>query len=236
MELFPYKKMNRFTLNANISVNRFKERLHLAEGQKFVLNKLIHNKNVEYDKFLKQRNFGERIIQLYHGSRVTDPHKLFKTGFSEINGGGNKGPGTYFSNMSRYQLTWFGMHEPVLVCDIIARKGVVNRFRSELNCPVPSWEYVVNDHKMIFPKYLIYYKIIGQTPNLYKNHFGFINYGKFGCSKCDSKLIRCDCPLLPTVDKNDIITINENGSFYHNIRKLRNIFYPKNKLLLDCLF
>ena len=133
---------------------------------------------------------------------------------------GNKGPGVYFANHSRYSLTW-GLRN-VMICDVIADPRYVKRYKSEIISGSKQGmdsEYVVTDPSIIKPKYYIEYKY---NKNVvidiikYHNDNIFVPHGQFGCSKCDLIKTRCDCEQVPVIDQNDILTVFENDENEQN--------------------
>jgi len=207
-------------------VDRFIKRMHLSEHQYRNLDFKIKT----FREFKSNNNFnpkGEKCIQLYHSIRsplkneVTEiVDSIEKNGFQESIYG-NKGPGVYFANHSRYSILWGGGNNAV-ICDVVAANNsihAVNRYRSEIisGSTVSNSEYVITDTSIICPRYFIEYEInkkICREICEKNNWSGFVEHGKMGrpkvtlcqegCENCDRLGTRCDCKQIPAIDCNDL--------------------------------
>jgi hypothetical protein len=155
----------------------------------------LNQKMELYHSVRESESFDDKRIQsiLKHGFRV--PYSSFA----------NKGNGVYLSNHSRYAWNWGG--PVVIVCHVDATCKSIQRFRSELRSGNDNgWEYVVKDPKCVQPKYLIRYAVQGKlSEENRKKHIGWVPHTDTGCPKCTQLPKRCDCPLFPTVDPNDLV-------------------------------
>jgi hypothetical protein len=161
-------------------------------------------------------------LELYHSARCfkrdLDESKelnIFRQGFRFYGGGfGNKGPGSYFANHSRYAWKWGSTYwgGRVIVSHIydLNNKGIV-RFRSEVAAPSPladASEYVVRDPAIVHPRFVIDFCITGDAAPInpvFKPESRYVEHGKFGCHRCDPMLSRCDCEQLPIVLTTDLV-------------------------------
>ncbi len=120
----------------------------------------------------------------------------------------------YLANHSRYSWNWASPRNPVLICEVIADEERISRYRSEIFSPIWNSEYVVKDPELVYPRYILNYKIEGKIPRQIIDQIGYVKHGNFGCVPCDSEVIsrnhkgiRCDCKLEPKIDSRDIIEI-----------------------------
>lgn len=193
----------------NNSIQRFVDRLNLKDEHKFNLINIEINEVNEIPKIFKNC---ETKLELYHSSRDCDYKEIFqkikKNNFIE---GlyGNKGPGIYMSNHSRYSFGWSYSDSEiynVIISEVIYDEKYVKRYRSEIYSPNFNSEYKITKSELIYPKYFILYKIDNLEKDYYKNYknWGFVKHGSFGCEKCDLKVVRCDCEL-ESYDEFDLI-------------------------------
>lgn len=195
----------------DLAVQRFIERLSLPDGLSFKLVDCSENANdAMRDEFSRQKGVYE-VLQLYHAQTGRDnSESICNTGF-RYSYYGNKGIGVYLANHSRYSWNWAGSSLPVLICDVIADDKRISRYRSEVYSPTWNSEYVVADSKLIYPRYILRYEIMGEMSREVVDQAGYVRHGEFGCVSCDSIVfgdrrgIRCDCKLCPTIDLRDVV-------------------------------
>lgn len=195
------------------AIQRFVARLNLPDGFSFMLVDCRENENdVMLDKFNNKRR-ANKFLQLYHAQRDSDHSgSICNTGF-HCSYYGNKGVGVYLANHSRYAWNWASPKNPVLICEVIADEERISRYRSEIFSPTWDSEYVVNDPELVYPRYILKYKIEWKMPRQTLDQIGFVKHGEFGCVPCDSKLFgnrkgtRCDCELEPKIDPRDVVEI-----------------------------
>jgi hypothetical protein len=180
--------------------NRFVERLRLNDFIKFNpkidIVSVVENDNKEMYESWKSKAEGKRVLSLYHATdKLSNYQSIMKHGFY-IGSACNKGYGVYLANHGRYSSFWAG-GKYVLHCDVIYDKEKVKRYRSEVECSLYDSEYVVTDPSLIFPRYLINYKLDIHRDYV-KEHRLYVKHGEFGCEKCDpvneyGYSRRCDC-------------------------------------------
>jgi hypothetical protein len=163
---------------------------------------------------LKNTTSSFSILELYHTTREYDYDIIYngicKNGFNRISYYGNKGPGIYLSNHSRYVSFW-GNGYSALICHVFVNhdKHHVKRFLSELksNNPIYNHEYLVteNINELIYPKYKIDFQIRQNLSYSDTKQFGYVDHGQFGCTQCDKQIRRCDCEQFPTILESDCI-------------------------------
>jgi hypothetical protein len=163
-------------------------------------------------------------LELYHSCQHTSNlhdsriQTILRDGFS-VGLGGTKGPGIYFSNHANYAFEWHAFvsrdnsdraddSPVVMVCHIDPNVQYIQRFRSEIrtqNNKMAS-EYLVTNPALIKVKYLIKCQIdlISYHDDHRRHYNPWQSFGHFGCRKCDSISKRCDCPLTPIIDPNDM--------------------------------
>lgn len=195
------------------SINRFKSRLFLNKSHTFELVSIFEN------KIQSKHGKNKPILELYHTIRDDTYKEVFeKIKENNFTYGmyGNKGPGVYMANHSRYSFGW-GYNDDgirnVIISDVVYQKEYVKRYRSEIYSPCFNSEYVITKPELIYPRYFITYRINSIEKNFYKNYneyenWGYVQHGKFGCIDCDNLIKRCDCEL-ESYDEFDII-YNEN--------------------------
>jgi hypothetical protein len=186
----------------NNSIKRFIQRLNLKENHYFNLI------SIEMNEIKKEPNIPNILnqnvkLELYHTIRDYEYKEIFqkikKDNFME-GMYGNKGPGIYMANHSRYSFGW-GYNDDgirnVIISDVIYDKDYVKRYRSEIYSPNFNSEYKITKSELIYPKYFVLYKIDNLEKYYYKNYenWGYVKHGNFGCKKCDFKVDRCDCEL-----------------------------------------
>lgn len=203
----------------NTPYDRFIKRLYLPENINVAIVDTIKNDNDELlKKFKRNITKKSKILELYHVSREDYSHtqcdtsmSIFSHGFTRSNPYGNKGYGTYLANHGRYSLNWTGPDVPVIVCYVVDNDdGKVERYKSEIYSPESSSEYVIKDYSLIYPAYILKYKVEDNycnEGNKYK--CGYVAHGEFDCEKCDTKneygyATRCDCKY-DTTDLADVI-------------------------------
>ena len=200
-------------------IDNFMRKLYLPKTTNATIIDIIKNDNEELlNKFKRNITKKSKILELYHVSREDYSHddcestmSIFNNGFTMCNPYGNKGYGTYLANHGRYSLNWTGPNVPVLICYVVDNNdGKVERYKSEIYSPESSSEYVIKDFSLIYPAYILKYKV---DDNLYKdnNDFkcGYVTHGEFDCEQCDTKneygyAKRCDCKY-DTIDSYDIV-------------------------------
>jgi len=194
------------------AIQRFVTLLNLPDGLSFTLIDCRENENhIMLDKF-NNRNRVNKILQLYHAQVDSDnSESICNRGF-HFSIYGNKGVGVYLANHSRYSWNWASPRNPVLICEVIAKKGRISRYRSEIFSPIWDSEYVVKDPELVYPRYILKYKIEGEISRQTIDQIGYVKHGEFGCVPCDSKVFggnykgtRCDCNLEPTIDPRDVV-------------------------------
>ncbi len=186
----------------NNSIKRFIQRLNLKENHHFNLI------SIEMNEIKKKPNIPNILnqnvkLELYHTIRDSDYKEIFekikKDNFME-GMYGNKGPGIYMANHSRYSFGW-GYNDDgirnVIISDVIYDKDYVKRYRSEIYSPNFNSEYKITKSELIYPKYFVLYKIDNLEKDYYKKYenWGYVKHGNFGCKNCDIKVERCDCEL-----------------------------------------
>lgn len=190
----------------NNSIKRFIQRLNLKENHRFNLI------NIQINNSPKNNNSSKDILELYHTIRDYEYKEIFqkikKDNFME-GMYGNKGPGIYMANHSRYSFGW-GYNDDgirnVIISEVIYDKEYVKRYRSEIYSPNFNSEYKITKSELIYPKYFVLYKIDNLEKDYYKKYenWGYVKHGNFGCKKCDFKVDRCDCEL-ESYDEFDLI-------------------------------
>lgn len=184
-------------------IDRFIFRLNLPDDAEFKLISFY-----EQPGFIKNNDC--LILELYHtvrdSSYIDIFEKIKKHGF--ISGlYGNKGQGVYMANHGRYSYNW-GWNDNgirnVIISDVLYTNKCF-RYRSEINSSHFKSEYKITDTKTIYPKYFITYSV----SNYNDMQKPYVEYGKFGCTNCDRKQIRCDC-LQDSYDEFDLSPISDN--------------------------
>lgn len=145
-------------------------------------------------------------IRLYHGVNNSDYEtvvdSITKEGFKyDKTCYKNKGVGIYFSSHARYQYLWLGTRSPVIVCDILFdtnnENGIdeISKYHAEVSI---GYEYKITNPKLIVPRVLIEYDIVGDIMELDEieiYHSVYRPLGKSGCKKCDSRMLNCHCKI-----------------------------------------
>lgn len=219
-----YKQQRYFTCSSSVdkqklrdqAIQRFVTRLSLPDGFVFKLIHCHENANESLAQKFYAKIQTHKILQLYHAIRdgakslkgMDVAESICNNGF-RIGPAGNKGRGVYLANHSRYSWNWASMENPVLICDVIADSRLVTRHRSEILSPIMNSEYVVCDPELVFPRYVLEYKVEGEITDDILDRIGYVQHGKFGCTPCDSyegswKGKRCDCKLDPMIDFRDV--------------------------------
>lgn len=192
------------------AIERFVSRLSLPTGGRAQV--LDCRFNTYVSPYFQSAEKTHQVIQLYHAQRGIRDHSdaICREGFN-VTLFGNKGSGVYLANHSRYSWDWAFPGNPVLICNVIVDPEQIQRYRSEIYAPEWDSEYVIKDPRIIYPKYILHYKIEGCWTAEIRKQIGFVEQGHFGCSVCDHQVIggikgvRCDCPLMPVVDSRDLI-------------------------------
>lgn len=190
--------------------DRFIDRLSLGELSKYSpkLDILSIQENKKKFDDWEAKSKGEKILTLYHATDDIKKYRsIMKHGFY-IGSACNKGYGVYLANHGRYSAFWAG-GKYVLACDVIYDKDNVKRYRSEVKCHRYNSEYVVKDTSLIYPRYLINYRLILHK-DYYRENGLYVTHGTFGCSKCDpvnryGHSRRCDCPFEEADERDYII-------------------------------
>lgn len=189
--------------------DRFITRLSLGELSKYSPKVEIISIEENKKKFdiWEDKSKHKKILTLYHATdELKNYRSIMEHGFY-IGSACNKGYGVYLANHGRYSAFWTG-GEYVLACDVIYDKDKVKRYRSEVKCESYDSEYVVTDTSLLYPRYLINYKLTIDK-EYYREYGLYVKHGTFGCSKCDpvnryGHSRRCDCPFKE-VDERDFV-------------------------------
>ena len=196
--------------------DRFVRRLGLYEfpNHKIKINGIVENKNYIFLKEWTELKKDKPVLQLYHALKPYNLEEITKSIMNKgfiIGSARNKGLGVYLANHSRYSAFWAGSRSGVIVCNVIYDPRYVKRYRSEIKSPIYDSEYVVENPKLIFPKYLIKYDLNVKHTCGQSFPAGYVEPGSFGCEKCDRIKefgfgSRCDCPH-ESYDAKDLVDI-----------------------------
>ena len=198
---------------------RFQNRLSLPNHMRVKVINLTDNRGSEVLRRSFNANIqGKHIIELYHSSRfgLTATNMIAKDGFRM--GDGNKGPGVYLSNHSRYSI-WAGRPLHTVVCDVITDEPFVHRFKSELRSPRPwNSDFLVTKPELIFPKYIIYFDLVMEDfDKVLWKEFSFVGKDDWHCNNKECRIRRrCDCPQHPLVLLDDVSSdLNQSDNAIH---------------------
>lgn len=185
------------------AIKKFEQRLQLPNNLKFNLISLKKNSTV-----LDQK---DSFIELYHSVRYDTERekineKIMKNGFIPSISG-NKGPGIYLADHSRYSIWAGGCPYSSIICHVKIDQSKIKRYKSEIKSNIWNSEFVVSDPKIIYPRYLVHFDLIhisNEPINPYL--FGYTHRNDYQCDnrECLSKW-RCDCEIFPTINKENIV-------------------------------
>ena len=183
-------------------VDRFVQRLHLPQGASCRITRTWSLVAAPPQRPPSPATMS--VLELYHSPRSKwDVEGVLAKGF-KLGFGGNKGPGVYLANHSRYAWRWGG--PSVFVCHV-PTTARLRRFRSEVASgnPACASEYVVDDPRDVQPVAVIEFQVQSYT----ERDVGgvYVDGGDFGCPVCDPRRDRCDCEQLPSVAPLDQITV-----------------------------
>jgi hypothetical protein len=193
-------------------VDRFICRMHLPTGYR------CHVESVVAVRPSATKRFQGGLLELYHSVRQAESEQdrrivsILRDGF-RIGYYGNKGPGVYLSNHSRYAWNWGG--PVVLICHVpVVPACSIARFRSEIksgSLSLDGSEYVVSDPSLVRVHSVVRFRVeprIQTMDDVSRLNIGFVDHGHFGCPNCDPLVRRCDCALSPVVDPLDLVNIS----------------------------
>jgi hypothetical protein len=215
-------------MSETISVmERFISRFY--SSVKFIQFSITENTSFKHLDNFNKLSKNKQKLELYHCTRNYNYQENVKSIFDDGLFPGsacNKGYGIYLASHSNYSLTWGGGNH-VFVCEVIADETLVHKYISEIYSPKNSWEYVVDDRYIIYPKYLIEYKLERINNHFYKNL-----YTNATCENCpeykknmEECYRRCDCRHFPIVEEENLITFSDDD--LKNVETIKKHFEKK---------